>query len=183
MAGWAAAMAVAGWAAVTVASAAAAPCHPAPARGRARATRRTGRGRPGGAARSFGRRGRALALELGRRVPAGGAACCESAQETAAAKFDRHPIAGHSSGPIRKPGVRRLCDPVQVMITTAWPAQLSEHYLDRCLAAVRSRSEAEMSTVHRASSTAPARRRQARRSSSRPRSGAAGWRGGPAPLA
>ena len=75
---WVAAMAVVGWVAVTVASAA--PCRPAPARGRARATRRTGRGRPGGAARSFGRRGRALALELGRRVPAGGAACCERAQ-------------------------------------------------------------------------------------------------------
>ena len=80
--------------------------------------------------------------------------------ETAAAKFDRHPIAGHPSGPIRKCWPCSLCHPIQVMITSAWPGQLSEHCLDRCLAAVRSRSEAEMSTVHRASieysaSTAP----------------------------
>ena len=78
--GWVAAMAVVGWVAVTVASAA--PSLPAPARGRAQATRRTGQGQPGGVAQSFGRRDRVLALEMGRQAPAAGA-CVRGRPEVA----------------------------------------------------------------------------------------------------
>ena len=90
--GWVAAMAVVGWVAVTVASAA--PSLPAPARGRAQATRRTGQGQPGGVAQSFGRRDRVLALEMGRQAPAAGA-CVRGRPEVA---ITGHLREGTSSG-------------------------------------------------------------------------------------
>ena len=88
--GWVAAMAVVGWVAVTVASAA--PSLPAPARGRAQATRRTGQGQPGGVAQSFGRRDRVLALEMGRQAPAAGA-CVRGRPEVAITGHLRTPAA------------------------------------------------------------------------------------------
>ena len=103
--GWVAAMAVVGWVAVTVASAA--PSLPAPARGRAQATRRTGQGQPGGVAQSFGRRDRVLALEMGRQAPAAGA-CVRGRPEVA---ITRAPREGTSQRTTRLAGGGFPADP------------------------------------------------------------------------